>query len=150
MQKITLLDSILKVIYIDKEIDLFKLGEKLLTEKIIENKDLKIVEHALSKLINDGYITVTTSETFNQITKNKIQFKNYTITWEGAYFITDGGYVKQYIRENDERERLINLEISNENSQKQIAVFTRWIMCATIISGIYYLIEIIKLILCFF
>ena len=98
----------------------------------------------LDKLEKDGYIDFVIKEGYKEVGPahgaQKVQIKQYTITWDGIYFLKMGGYI------NKEWEivRLKNVENGLQNVQVRMVRLTRWIAVATVAAALYYLLEIYK------
>ncbi|MFA6923876.1 MAG: hypothetical protein WC223_06440 [Bacteroidales bacterium] len=90
----------------------------------------------VNQLIEDGYVKCYE----NEIIKGTEQIK---ITFKGKYFI---GYVQQ--QNNKESEITTKLEDKQMMVHYQIKMATiqKWIVRATVVTGIFYLIEILKII----
>ncbi|MBJ7880981.1 hypothetical protein [Gelidibacter salicanalis] len=126
----------------------FKTIEILLYQNIIYKNKLThlMIEKSLEKLISDNYVVKITSET---LTKDSTDIFTYELTWEGNFFLFQGGYMGEYYRENEEKQRLIKVEkeqLTNaqkiEEQSKKMTSLTRVLVVLTAVASLYYLMEI--------
>ena len=82
-------------------------------------------------------------ETDEFLVRNKDE-KQIMISFEGKLVKENGGYIK--LQERNESERLKNIEdqLRLENLQTKTASLQKWIVIATVVAGLYYLIQILK------
>jgi hypothetical protein len=124
--------------YIDKNYE--NLKDEILISKL---------QNALDKLVEEKYIVITKLPIEDTIKKS--EFEGYYITWEGDFFIQQGGFVGKLLKENSEKERIKELEINQETTNKtmlslnnSLGIMTKWIMIATLVAGVYYALEILN------
>lgn len=107
---------------------------------------------ALLKLVKDGYVNQDSKNSTDQIFKTPRTDYYYKISFEGLVFIGCGGYENQ-IRKNQTLENLKNEMTERQNTleskqvrfQGQIAFLTWVIALGTLIAGVYYFLEILKI-----
>ena len=107
---------------------------------------------ALLKLVKDGYVNQESEHTTDQIFNKPRTNHYYKISFEGLVFIDCGGYENQ-IRENQKIETSRNEMIERQNAleekqgrnQTQLVVLTWLIALGTLIAGVYYFLEILKI-----
>lgn len=158
MFTLEVLDSILSILSTEpKSKKYFKTIENSLYKNILFRRQLSelIIKKSLEKLISENYVTQIDTIVFNELLKQDLEETIYEITWEGHFFISQGGYLGQNYKNNEEKERIIKLEnaqtiISERTIKTQEAQVTlsRILVFLTGIATIYYLFEILKS-LCF-
>lgn len=102
-----------------------------------------MIDNAINKLEKDGYLS-TSIINVTPLIDGTDKATIYTITWEGQFFISRGGYQGETFRASSEKKRLADVEKQSAKTAKQMVILTRWIVAGTIIAGIYYLLEILK------
>lgn len=114
-----------------------KTAGKYIEEKELENYMVKIrgifihnIKIILQKLFKDNFIEVYQD--------------CFIISFEGKMFIEDGGYEKQLINETNRNNRIENLEKNQIIYQRILIWLTALVALGTIVTGIYYGIEIYK------
>ena len=107
-----------------------------------------IIEKSIEKLLFEKYITEIKIPFKNELFKIDSELISYEITWEGQFFLSQGGYGK-YQREYYEKERVVNLEneqLANAHKinelQKGVLLVTKVLAWLTGVASVYYLIEI--------
>jgi len=111
--------------------------------------NLTLVEVAiiLDKLTNDDYVKTTYSFNRNKTTGEKIYNENdpyYNITFEGYYFLQNGGYTGQLNRNHSEMSRVRVLEKRTAGMQSKMFWLTVLLAVGTSIAAWYYLTELWK------
>jgi hypothetical protein len=106
------------------------------------------MEQILNHLVNDGYAQPYkrlhfTSETF--LNKSKRNDENWRITVKGAIFweVTKG-YMGQESKEQLDKKRIETLQLNQLESIKWANQLTFWIATGTVMTAIYYLVELLK------
>ena len=107
-----------------------------------------MIEKSLEKLISDHYVVKITSET---LTKDSTDIFTYELTWEGDFFLLQGGYTGECLEKNEAKKRLLKLEneqiIIARNTgkiQKQQVVLSIVLVVLTGVTAVYYILEILK------
>jgi len=127
----------------------FEIYKKISANLLTEYTTMQSVESALKKLVKDGYL-IENPPKEEELLGQIITTFYYKLSWDGRFFIENGGYNGVILKESAERKRLRDLEVRTQNSNDTMIKLTRWVAGATIVAGAYYLIEIIKFILSFF
>ena len=122
----------------------------------IENSDfLKdidnfILKSALLKLVKDGYVLQYTENTIDRIFNKSVTNHYYDISFEGLFFIKNGGYENEYhknqkaeIESAELKKRQFLLEEKHSSIQGQIVFLTFLVALGTLIAGLYYILEIL-------
>lgn len=107
----------------------------------------------LDKLIKDEYVSteVVYEKHINDNYIGDLKRHRFYITYEGKLFIQNKGYFKQQEDENkksnkieeEDKERRKHMTLMDEH-QTKMARFQKYIVVATIVTGIYYFIELLK------
>ena len=154
MFTLQILDNILSILSnTSKDKIYFKSIEYELYQNILFKKQLTdlIIKKSIEKLVSEKYISEINSVVFNELLNKKINETTYEITFEGQFYISQGGYLGKYYKEKAEKERVINLEKEqlanahkiNELQKGQLSV-TKILAWLTGVASVYYLIEIVK------
>ena len=134
----------------------FKTIEILLYQNVLFQDKLThlMIVKSLEKLISDNYVVKIASET---LTKDSTDIFTYELTWEGNFFLLQGGYTGEYLRKNEEKSRIIKLEKSQRSISKRLVVLqeslvklTGILVFLTGIASLYYLLEIVKIFYAFY
>lgn len=111
----------------------------------LKDIDDKILYSALLKLVKDDYVY----EDFQKI--GSLSGNVYNISFEGIFFINNGGYEKEHqnnqkaeIESAELKKRQFLLEEKHSSIQGQIVFLTLIIAIGTLIPAVYYIIEILK------
>lgn len=127
----------------------FKTIETLLYQNVLFKDKLThlMIVKSLEKLISDNYVVKVISE---PLTKDSLD-ATYELTWEGNFFLFQGGYLGKYYKENEEKKRLLKLEneqriIANNTDkiQKQQVLLSIILVVFTGVTSVYYVLEILK------
>ena len=154
MLTLQVLDNILSILsQTSKDKIYFKIIEHELYQNTLFKRQLSelIIKKSLEKLISEKYVLEIKAIVFNELLKRDIEETTYEITWEGHFFISQGGYSGQYFRENEEKERIKRVEkeqLANarkiEEQSKKMTSLTRVLVFLTAITSLYYLMEICR------
>ena len=154
MFTLQVLDKILSILINTDRKNYYKVLEHELYQDVLLKVQLTdlIIKKSLEKLISENYITEIKTVVFDDFLKSDVEHIIYEITWEGQFFISQGGYSGRYFRENEIKERLTKIEdeqLLNSRIQttqsENMTNLTRYIAIFTAITTIYYLIEIFKM-----
>lgn len=114
----------------------------------VENNTL---ESAFVKLVKDGYVNVNEQTRGMNMNKTPYVVECYNISFEGIFFINNGGYEKEHqnnqkaeIESAELKKRQFLLEEKHSSIQGQIVFLTLVIAIGTLIPAVYYIIEILK------
>jgi hypothetical protein len=132
-----ILDEVLEFMYpITENLDVLTIGMGLQnTRNIFISQDLETV---LTKLIKDGYVSMTKVVHPTDSTIPETAF--YTITWEGKLYYLTGGYNQLF----EEKERLKILEAIQNQQRKALYFLNLVIAAGTSITAVYYALEILR------
>lgn len=152
MEHIKILDGLLKYL-IETEYTEFGRIRNDVNDKsdFLKDIDNSTLHSALLKLVKDGYVNQTSKHSTDQLFNTPRTDHYFKISFEGLVFIDCGGYENQ-IRKNQTLENLKNEMTERQNAleskqvrfQGQIAFLTWVIALGTLISGVYYFLEILK------
>jgi DNA-binding PadR family transcriptional regulator len=107
--------------------------------ELLKGIDEKTLTSALSKLYKDDFINKDLQEI------GTLKGHLYEITFEGLSFISEGGYVLRKERNQLQDKKLNDIAIVQAFQQKWIHVLTWVIGVGTLVSAIYYFLEILKI-----
>lgn len=97
--------------------------------------DREYIKSAVNKLIKDGYVHSLVPE--NNVIINARIAGMYYLTFEGMFFIKNGGYEAQKLSD-------YNLSVKTLKEEKQTRFYNRVILAGTVIASIYALFQILK------
>ena len=141
-----ILDDLL-VFLKETKCDTFYSIESEIKNKSVILKDInsKMLHSALLKLVKDDYVF----ENYRNI--GSLSGYTYNISFEGIFFINNGGYEKEHqnnqkteIESAEMKKRQFLLEEKHSSIQFQLLVLTWVIAIGTSVAAIYYLLEVLK------
>ncbi len=103
-----------------------------------------ILDEVIAKLIEDKYIRHAYYNNVIVDGKNIPNVPFYTLTFDGLFFLNNGGYAGEMKRENAENIRVETLEKSQKANANRMTYLTIVIAVGTAIAAWYYLIEVGK------
>jgi hypothetical protein len=148
-----LLDIVLKGLLFNKppihtalEIQTF-LSSKLIDGKSVALDEVEIIQ-ILEHLVKDGYCKPEDREIsyVMQTGTYKRTVRHYIITFEGKFFIADGGYCVKTRRLQEEQKEKLSLQTLEARLKEKGVRQNFWLIVIGSIAAIYYLIEILKVI----
>lgn len=110
----------------------------------IDNQLLHLI---LERLVKDGKASVDESEreiTYSYADSKMQKIWLYKVSFDGLVFYKQGGYARLLQLEND---KLITLQQEREYQERQTKALKSlqlWIVIATVVAGLYYLVELLK------
>lgn len=150
MENIKILDELIKYLKVTKFRTFVEIRNDA-NEKSNFLKDIDnfIFKSAVLKFVKDGYVIEYSEITTDRIFGGQITNYSYDISFEGIFFIKNGGYEngyqknqKQQIEYSELKKKQSLLEEKQVSNQFQIVVLTWIIALGTIIAGVYYILEI--------
>ena len=102
-----------------------------------------MVVNAIKKALKDGFIEAVIEIHHNELFNKNDELTIYNITWEGQFFISEGGYIGRHQRETSEKRRLDAVEQQTRMTNKQMVTLTLFVAIGTSIAALYYLLEIV-------
>jgi hypothetical protein len=138
-RELEILDAILTYLK-DTEYNTFQFIKSDIKNKsaFLKEIDDKTLRSALLKLVKDDYV----HKDFQKI--GTLSGDLYEISFEGLSFISEGGYVSRMERNQTQDKKLNDIAILQSSQQKWILRLTWVVGLATLVAGVYYLIEILK------
>ena len=152
MEYIKILDELLKCLS-ETEHTEFRYIRNDVNEKsdFLKDIDNSTLHSALLKLVKDGYVNQESENTTDQIFNTPKTNHYYKISFEGSFFIKNGGYENQYHKNqniensrNEMIERQNALEEKQSRNQTQLVVLTWIIALGTFVAAVYYFLETLK------
>jgi hypothetical protein len=151
-KELEILDGILKYLLNNgnNSFSSIKDDDKLKNEfsQEVENNTLA---SAFDKLVKDGYVNVNEQTRGINMNKTPYVVECYNISFEGIFFINNGGYEKEHennqkaeIESAELKRRQFLLEEKHSSIQGQIVFLTLVIAIGTLIPAVYYIIEILE------
>lgn len=143
--ELKILDELLRTLLVSNSLKYKNIINKTIDRcKFLNEVETYTFESALLKLSKDGYVLET-----NKVINYPLQ-SDFNISFEGIVFIKDDGYEKQSQRTRQKEievseiaSRQSALELKNTRLQAQLVVLTCLISFGTLLSAIYYLLEIL-------
>ena len=151
MENIKILDELLKYL----EITDFRTFAEMRNDANEKSEFLKDIDNfifksALLKLVKDGYVIEYSETITDRIFGGEKTNYSYDISFEGIFFIKNGGYENEYRKNQKEqieyselKKKQYLLEEKQVSNQFQIVVLTWIIALGTLIAGLYYVLEIL-------
>ena len=153
MEHIKILDELLKHLTETEHTEFGRIrNETIEKSEFLKDIGNSTLHSALLKLVKDGYVNQTSKHSTDQLFNTPRTDHYYKISFEGLVFIDSGGYENQN-RENQRIENWNNemterqnaLESKQSRNQGQLVVLTWIIAIGTLIAGVYYFLEILKI-----
>lgn len=140
------LDVILSTIWVNKDIRLTFTGiAKMVSDNFGDNIPFGDILSILKRLEKDGYIEYDD----RAVTKESPENRVYRLTFDGRFWIEQGGYRAEADRRKTEADRGIaesiraeKFEIAQKDYQTNMIVLTVILSLGTAISAMYYLVEL--------
>lgn len=121
--------------------------QKGIIDKEVDETTLLLV---LEKLINDGYVLKEVTAMGNAMIGN-YSMTYYKISFNGKVFSEEGGYKKQQeiISQQLKLQEQETANLASERKHQEALTealkrYQFWIVLATVVAGIYYLVELLK------
>ncbi len=137
MESIKILDELLKYLEIT-EFRTFAEMKNDANDKSVFLKDIDnfIFKSALLKLVKDGYVIKYIENTTDKIF-NTPQINNYyDISFEGLFFINNGGYEKQNAENLKKETEYENIQIEQRKQASDLVRLNRWLVFGAIVVAI--------------
>lgn len=134
MEQIKILDELLK--YLDKtEFTTFAKmrNDANKKSKFLKDIDNFIFKSALLKLVKDGYVLEYSENTTDRIFDGQIINYSYNISFEGIFFIKNGGYAKQNSENLKKETEYENIQTEQRNQASAIVRLNRWLVFGAIV-----------------
>lgn len=151
MENIKILDELLKYL----EITDFRTFAEMRNDANKKSEFLKDIDNfifksALLKLVKDGYVIEYSETITDRIFGGEKTNYSYDISFEGIFFIKNGGYENEYqknqiqqIEYSDLQKKQSDLELKQLKIQSQLVLLTLIVALGTLIAGLYYILEIL-------
>lgn len=100
------------------------------------------LKQILDKLFKDEYVNYE----LRSINGGSIAVKHYKLTFEGDYFFRyEGGYLGKFKKEKENDAQLDFYRKNQAEQAVRLNTLTTWISVGTVIAGVYYIGEIIRI-----
>jgi len=144
-KELKILDELLTTLLVSNSVKHDKIiNETIYRCQYLENVEQYTFQMALLKLSKDDYVMLT------NINVNEPIKSDFRISFEGIVFNKNGGYEKQNKKNlqmetevSEIEKRQSALESKNTSLQYQLVVLTYLIAFGTLLSSIYYLLEVL-------
>ena len=150
--EIEILDTLLRYL-LDNSNNSFSFikNDDKLKSKFSQEVENDTLSSALLKLVKDEYVNSHLKSVGFNSDESLKTVEHYNISFEGIFFIKNGGYENQ-IRMNKKKEnenialqkKQFLLEDKHSSYQFQLTLLTWVVVFGTVVAGIYYTIEVLK------
>lgn len=144
MEHIKILDELLKYLS-ETEYNQFADIRNDINNKsdFLKDYDNSIIHSALLKLEKDGFVNTDSKDSIDPIFNSPRRDHYYKISFEGLFFIKNGGYKKQNSKKLKKETEYENLQTEQRNQASALVRLNRWMVFGAIIVAIDSILNIL-------
>lgn len=117
----------------------------------LKDIDNSTLHSAILKLVKDGYVNQESEKTTDQIFNTPRTNHYYKISFEGLFFIKNGGYKNQNLEIQKKEIKYEKIQSEQSRQARSLVRLNYWLVVltwviaiGTFVAALYYLLEILK------